>query len=143
MKVRTEEVVVPASTYTHTFLGCDHCDFETEDEVELKRHAATHAPAETKDIYGTKFYRFETEGNLKAFSEGANRGFRGDPTYGAWKGPGWYRETYESAPCGRGCCTREHYQLTHVQEFIRTELEAAREKFRDVRHLRKQLGLNA
>jgi hypothetical protein len=126
MRERIQEETQPEEKYTRKFVGCDDCEWETEDvwdmnnsaEERLKIHvAAKHSFVEEKTIDGKRWLRFDEVHQFGAYEDGdgGRDGYYTDPVRaGTWQGPGWYVETYESGPCARGCCSREWYALTHV-----------------------------
>lgn len=117
MRTITRKTVVPekikvieAHEEEETVYGCDLCDFEREDEDEVKIHyGQKHAAKETKEIGGHSFVKFETEMDMEAWADAQCDHQYGSGVYdGAsidWAGPGWYQVSGKNERCSRNCCT--------------------------------------
>lgn len=103
MRTRTEKLVVPEESYTKVFFGCDHCDFETDEEDQLKNHhAKTHAVKKEREVGGVKFLWFDSKEDAELFLDPpGDFGGHIDYTHVNWSEPGWYAHETEM---GRGRC---------------------------------------
>lgn len=121
MRIRIETIPVPASTYEETYYGCDHCDFETQDEDACKsHHAKTHAVKKEQTVNGEKFYWFDTEDDAKLWLDPPGDHSIVDFTYVNWTGPGWYgaEHTEGHGRCRCGGCSYFETTLHPLAFFI-------------------------
>jgi hypothetical protein len=117
MRTITRKTVVPekikvieAHEEEETVYGCDLCDFEREDEDEVKVHyGRKHAAKEIKEIGGHSFVKFETEMDMEAWADAqCDHQYGGGVYDGAsidWVGSGWYQVSGKNERCSRNCCT--------------------------------------
>lgn len=121
MKTRTETVVVPEETYTKTTFGCDFCDFETDDEEQMKaHHGKTHASKKTVEIGGTTFHWFDSKEDAELFLDPPGEYSAVDSTEVRWSEPGWYGSDSEMhrGGCRCGGCERIYAYLRPMSDFI-------------------------
>lgn len=113
MKIRIETVHVPAETYEVKHLGCDHCDYETTEEDDLKyHHAKTHVVKKEQTVNKEKFYWFESEDDAKLWLDPpGDSNSIADYTHVEWTGPGWYGNELTSG-IGRCRCGGCEYFVT-------------------------------
>jgi hypothetical protein len=119
MKIRIETVHVPAETYEVKHLGCDHCDYETTEDDDLKRHHAnTHAVKKEQTVNKEKFYWFESEEDARLWL-GENEGIA-DYIDAVWTGPGWYglESSSGTGRCRCGGCSWFGTSLHPLAMFI-------------------------
>jgi hypothetical protein len=116
VKIRIETVHVPAETYEVKHLGCDHCDYETTEEDNLKNHhAKNHAVKKEQTVNGEKFYWFDSEEDAKLWVDPPDPFHQtiADFTHVQWDGPGWYG-TAVTEGIGRCRCGGCSYWTTSV-----------------------------
>jgi hypothetical protein len=123
VKTRIETIHVPASTYEEKYFGCDHCDFETQDEEQLQNHhAKTHAAKKEQTVNGEKFYWFESEEDAKLWLDPpGDSSSIADFIHVAWTGPGWYGSelTEGHGRCRCGGCSYFETALHPLATFIK------------------------
>lgn len=116
MRTRTETVAIPQKSFQKAIFGCDACSFESESqEAVAEHHASKHAVKDTKKIDDITFFLFKTREDFEIYKSVK---YSGDPQSGDWRASGWYGRFYHTAPCGRGCCSREWYELRFADECI-------------------------
>lgn len=134
--IKTE--VIPATEaeeVQHTMFGCDHCDFESDDQEQVELHHGKNHACKKKivigalpgfeDTTGLDLFWFDTEDDTKSFLE-AERGdfYRSDGV--RWSGPGWYVKEYDRRPCPRGCCSDDYLGLVHIESRLSDMRDKAR-----------------
>lgn len=109
MKTRIETIHVPAYSYEVTHYGCDHCEFESQDEEAVQgHHAKTHAVKKETAVNGEKLYWFESEADALLWLDPPGDYSTRDFVSVQWTGAGWYGERSESG-VGRCRCGGCHY----------------------------------
>jgi len=122
VRTRIETVHVPAETYEVKHLGCDHCEYETTEEDDLKNHhAKNHAVKKEQKINGENFYWFESKEDAELWLDPpGDYGGIADYTEVEWAGPGWYgsESTSGVGRCRCGGCPWFGTSLRPVATFI-------------------------
>lgn len=145
-KTHIDEQTIEAFDEEITIYHCDECNFESENEEEvIKHYGFFHAPKEEKGFSGLEFIRFETETDMDAWSEAANldESFYNnyDEITVAWKGPGWYKISGKSQPCGRGCCSKYVMFLEPINITVSNLENEINEKQAQLKSIREKLNL--
>ena len=124
MKTIVKTEVIPATEaeeVEHTVFGCDHCDFESDEEEKVhEHHGKTHALKKQIEAGRYTLLWFDTEEDalswLKAAYEGWGNDYHIDGV--SWSGPGWYVAKTGSRPCHRGCCSDEFAHLVSIESVL-------------------------
>jgi len=140
----TKTEVIPATEaeeVQHTMYGCDHCDFESDDQENVKHHhGEKHACKKTLVLnpdnpLSMKLYWFDSEDDAKAFL-GAERGDFYLSAGVSWLEPGWYVKQWSEHPCARGCCRDGYLGLRTIESELwdmRYEAKRLMQKHAEIR----------
>jgi len=115
--IETEREIT--ATETDTTYQCDQCEHSSDSEEEMLNHEGIkHSYTESKEIDGDTYFKFADEAGFNRYTA-----WKATDSHNSidakWKGPGWYREHYETRPRGCGCgCQDDFTCLRPAGDFI-------------------------
>lgn len=125
MKTIVKTEVIPATEaeeVQHTVFGCDHCDFESDEEEKVsEHHGKTHALKKQIEVGSRTLLWFDTEADALSWLNAEYTGWANSYEIDGvkyWGEPGWYVAETGDRPCGRGCCSREYVQLVPIESIL-------------------------
>ena len=135
---RKQIIEVPASAVEETLFACDACSHTDETKRDIEIHyAENHACKEAVEYGSLTLYRFETSDDMKIWSAN-NTSY--DQVHPGFVVPGWYVGVSYERPCGKGCCYKDHLDLTSIDKYIASEKAAIRDRAADLRDLKQRFG---
>jgi len=128
---------VPAEEVEEITYQCDvpGCDFEVYDEDDLKDHFGKQHTVRAKQVIleddldplisrKITLYWFEFEDHAQAWLDTQSEFY--EVRQVQWTGPGWYRTTYDTQPCPKGCCRDHVIKLEDIESLISDNRASAR-----------------
>lgn len=129
--------LVPAKEVEEVTYQCDvpGCDFEAPGEGDIKRHFGKEHTVRAKRTIledgldpiisrSIELFWFEFEDHAQAWLD-THSDFYEIRRVG-WDGPGWYRTTFDTEPCPKGCCRDQVIELEIIGDLVTDKRSSAR-----------------